>query len=111
MMRIFSAREPFDHDGEFYKMKGVIAKPQPLQMPRPLTMSAATSPAGREFAPRTSDLLVTTLGVAGEELAAVSGLVERRKAQRVATADRDHHACRLPRNRRGGRGVLSSLRR
>jgi dimethylsulfone monooxygenase len=81
MMRIFSAREPFDHDGEFYQMKGVIAKPQPLQMPRPLTMSAATSPVGREFALRTSDLLVTTLGVAGEGLAAVSGLVERRKAQ------------------------------
>ncbi len=39
MMRIFSAREPFDHHGEFYKMTGVIAKP--LQLP--LTMSAATS--------------------------------------------------------------------
>jgi len=33
MMRIFSAREPFDHDGEFCKMKGVIAKPPPVQMP------------------------------------------------------------------------------
>jgi dimethylsulfone monooxygenase len=80
MTRIFTSRERFDYAGEFYKLTGVVGKPPPIQLPRPVTMSAATSPVGREFALRTSDLLVTTLGVAGEGLAAVSGLVARRNA-------------------------------
>jgi alkanesulfonate monooxygenase SsuD/methylene tetrahydromethanopterin reductase-like flavin-dependent oxidoreductase (luciferase family) len=59
----------------------VIGKPQPLQLPRPLTMSAASSPAGRAFALKTSDLLVTVLGVAGEGLTPVRALSAQRKAE------------------------------
>ena len=66
---------------EFYKLTGVIGKPQPLQQPRPLTMSAASSPAGRAFAMKTSDLLVAVLGVAGEGLAPVRALVTQRNAE------------------------------
>ena len=81
MNRIFTSKERFDHDGEFYKLTGVIGKPQPMQRPRPLTMSAASSPAGRAFAMKTSDLLVTVLGVAGEGLPPVRALAEQRKAE------------------------------
>ena len=81
MTRIFTAKDRFDHTGEFYQLTAVIGKPAPLQTPRPLTMSAASSPAGRAFAMKTSDLLVTVLGVAGEGLAAVRALAAQRKAE------------------------------
>jgi dimethylsulfone monooxygenase len=81
MDRIFTSTARFDYAGEFYQLTGVIGKPQPLQSPRPLTMSAASSPAGRAFAMKTSDLLVTVLGVAGEGLAPVRALSAQRKAE------------------------------
>jgi dimethylsulfone monooxygenase len=81
MSRIFTSKERFDHSGEFYQLKDVIGKPQPLQSPWPLTMSAASSPAGRAFAMKTSDLLVTVLGVAGEGLAPVRSLKAQREAE------------------------------
>ncbi len=61
--RIFAAEgRPFDYTGRFYDLKGVSGEPPPVQRPRLLTMSAASSPAGREFAVRTSDLLFGTFG-------------------------------------------------
>jgi FMNH2-dependent dimethyl sulfone monooxygenase len=81
MTRIFTSKERFNHSGEFYQLKDVIGKPQPLQTPWPLTMSAASSPAGRAFAMKTSDLLVTVLGVAGEGLAPVRALKAQRQAE------------------------------
>ena len=61
MQRIFTAEAPFDHDGEFYQLKQVIGAPAPVQQPRPVTLSAAFSPAGRRFAAATSDFLFTSL--------------------------------------------------
>jgi len=50
MNRIYTADAPFDYDGKFYKLKAVSGKPRPLQQPRPITLNAAFSPPGREFA-------------------------------------------------------------
>jgi alkanesulfonate monooxygenase SsuD/methylene tetrahydromethanopterin reductase-like flavin-dependent oxidoreductase (luciferase family) len=61
LLRIFTAERPFDHDGEFYQLKQVIGAPAPVQQPRPVTLSAAFSPAGRRFAAATSDYLFTSL--------------------------------------------------
>ena len=59
--RIFAGEgRPFDYKGRFYDLKGVSGEPAPVQRPHPLTMSAASSPAGRAFALRTSDLLFAT---------------------------------------------------
>jgi FMNH2-dependent dimethyl sulfone monooxygenase len=52
-----------------------------VQRPRLLTMSAASSPAGRAFALKTSDLLVTVLGDAGEGLAPVRAMAAQRNAE------------------------------
>ena len=59
MSRIFTSKERFDHAGEFYQLKDVIGKPQPLQSPWPLTMSAASSSRRATFAMKTSDLLAS----------------------------------------------------
>jgi FMNH2-dependent dimethyl sulfone monooxygenase len=61
MLGIFTRDRPFDYKGRFYDLKGVVGAPPPVQTPRPLTMSAAFSPAGRRFAARTSDVLFTPL--------------------------------------------------
>jgi alkanesulfonate monooxygenase SsuD/methylene tetrahydromethanopterin reductase-like flavin-dependent oxidoreductase (luciferase family) len=61
MLRIFAGGDPFDFKGKFYDLKGVTGGPPPVQLPRPFTMSAAYSPAGRRFAAQTSDILFTPL--------------------------------------------------
>ena len=50
----------FDVAGEHYTLKGVETQPLSLQRPRPLTMSAAFSAPGRDFAAQTSDFIFTT---------------------------------------------------
>ncbi|MBV9219418.1 MAG: LLM class flavin-dependent oxidoreductase [Methylobacteriaceae bacterium] len=58
--RIFTSREPFDHDGRYYKLRAVSGKPAPLQKPRPVTLNAGFSPPGRDFAAKAADFLFTT---------------------------------------------------
>jgi alkanesulfonate monooxygenase SsuD/methylene tetrahydromethanopterin reductase-like flavin-dependent oxidoreductase (luciferase family) len=58
--RIYTEPEPFDFAGRFYQLKAVSGKPVPVQRPRPVTLNAAFSPQGRDFAARTADFLFTT---------------------------------------------------
>ncbi len=57
--RIYASSEPFDFDGKFYRLKNVSGQPHPLQRPRPVTLNAAFSPPGREFAAKAADFLFT----------------------------------------------------
>jgi alkanesulfonate monooxygenase SsuD/methylene tetrahydromethanopterin reductase-like flavin-dependent oxidoreductase (luciferase family) len=56
----YAADEPFDFDGAYYKLKGVVSKPASLQVPRPVTMNAAFGAPGRDFASRHCDFLFST---------------------------------------------------
>lgn len=58
--RILAGDGPFDFDGSYFKGTGIVGAPLSVQRPRPVTMSAAFSPAGRDFAAKTSDFLFTT---------------------------------------------------
>lgn len=60
MSRIYSEEAPFDFHGRFYDLKNVSGKPRPIQQPRPVTLNAAFSPPGREFAAKAADFLFTT---------------------------------------------------
>lgn len=60
MNRIYTEAAPFDYDGRFYKLTNVSGKPRPVQQPRPVTLNAAFSPPGRDFAARAADFLFTT---------------------------------------------------
>jgi len=60
LSRIYTAEKPFDFDGAFYKLKNVSGKPRPVQQPRPVTLNAAFSPPGRDFAAKAADFLFTT---------------------------------------------------
>jgi alkanesulfonate monooxygenase SsuD/methylene tetrahydromethanopterin reductase-like flavin-dependent oxidoreductase (luciferase family) len=58
--RSYGANEPFDFDGAYYKLKGVVSKPASRQEPRPVTMNAAFGAPGRDFAARHCDFLFST---------------------------------------------------
>jgi alkanesulfonate monooxygenase SsuD/methylene tetrahydromethanopterin reductase-like flavin-dependent oxidoreductase (luciferase family) len=58
--RAYAADEPFDYDGLYYSLKGVVSRPASVQHPRPLTMNAAFGPPGRAFAARRCDMLFST---------------------------------------------------
>jgi alkanesulfonate monooxygenase SsuD/methylene tetrahydromethanopterin reductase-like flavin-dependent oxidoreductase (luciferase family) len=60
LIQLYTSDDEFDFDGRFYRLKGAISRPLPLQKPRPVTMNAAFSPPGRDFAARHCDYLFTT---------------------------------------------------
>ena len=60
MCRIFEDTGPFDFNGKYYQLKAVSGRPRPVQQPRPITLNAAFSPPGRDFAARAADCLFTT---------------------------------------------------
>lgn len=59
--KICAGGEPFDWSGSFYKLRGVMTDPLPLQQPHPPIMSAGISAAGRDFAAKAADILFTSL--------------------------------------------------
>jgi alkanesulfonate monooxygenase SsuD/methylene tetrahydromethanopterin reductase-like flavin-dependent oxidoreductase (luciferase family) len=59
--RLWTEEAPFDHDGQFFHLKGVQAHPKPYGGTRPLLMNAGASPAGKAFAIRHADDLFTRL--------------------------------------------------
>ena len=61
ILRIWDSDEPFDWDGRFFKLKGVVGNPKPVGRALPPLMNAGSSPQGRDFAARKSDILFTSL--------------------------------------------------
>lgn len=51
----------FDFHGDFYDLEGIQAYPKPVQGPRPVVMSAGSSPAGQKFAFDHADILFAGL--------------------------------------------------
>jgi len=58
--RIYTETDPFDYNGKYYQLRNVSGKPQPIQRPRPITLNAAFSPTGRNFAAHAADFLITS---------------------------------------------------
>jgi alkanesulfonate monooxygenase SsuD/methylene tetrahydromethanopterin reductase-like flavin-dependent oxidoreductase (luciferase family) len=56
VQRIWAGGEPFDFDGAHYQLQGVEGSPVPYGGQAPVMMNAGSSPAGRAFAVRYSDL-------------------------------------------------------
>jgi alkanesulfonate monooxygenase SsuD/methylene tetrahydromethanopterin reductase-like flavin-dependent oxidoreductase (luciferase family) len=78
--RIFSASEPFDYEGRFYRLKNVSGKPRPLQLPRPVVLNAAFGGPGRDFAARASDFLFTTFSDIESGRTHIDDIVSRGRA-------------------------------
>ncbi|WP_197739938.1 LLM class flavin-dependent oxidoreductase [Mycolicibacterium sp. P9-64] len=57
---LWSEREEFDFDGDFYTIRGAVSQPKPIQK-RPPLMNAGTSAAGARFATENADLCFVLL--------------------------------------------------
>lgn len=53
--------DQFDYDGKFFNLKAVQSHPKPVQTPRPMVMSAGSSPAGQGFAFDHADILFASV--------------------------------------------------
>jgi alkanesulfonate monooxygenase SsuD/methylene tetrahydromethanopterin reductase-like flavin-dependent oxidoreductase (luciferase family) len=53
---LWAGGEPFDYEGSYYQLRRVEGAPRPYGSNDPLMMNAGSSPAGRRFAIRHSDL-------------------------------------------------------
>jgi FMNH2-dependent dimethyl sulfone monooxygenase len=64
--RLWSAKEEFDFEGKFLKLKGAMSMPQPLQQPRPVIMNAGASSRGQRFACQHADFCFVAPGIGKE---------------------------------------------
>jgi FMNH2-dependent dimethyl sulfone monooxygenase len=55
--KLWSERETFDYEGEYFHLKNVEAEPKPYGGSRPIVMNAGSSTAGRDFGARYCDVL------------------------------------------------------
>jgi alkanesulfonate monooxygenase SsuD/methylene tetrahydromethanopterin reductase-like flavin-dependent oxidoreductase (luciferase family) len=61
VQRVWDCEEPFDYNGQFFKLKAVTGFPKPWKDTKPLIMNAGASGAGRAFGIRNCDILFTIL--------------------------------------------------
>ncbi|KPL51283.1 LLM class flavin-dependent oxidoreductase [Prosthecomicrobium hirschii] len=78
--RCYGTAQPFDFDGQFYKLKQVVSRPASIQSPRPVTMNAAFGPPGRDYAARHCDYLFSTFTDIEDGGRHVADMRERSKA-------------------------------
>jgi FMNH2-dependent dimethyl sulfone monooxygenase len=86
--------EVFDHEGEFFKLKGAFCSPSAFQDGGPVLMSAAFSPPGREFAARHCDVLFTTISSIDNGQRHISALAELPNGQNLKVFTPVHVVCR-----------------
>jgi FMNH2-dependent dimethyl sulfone monooxygenase len=60
VQKLWQENAPFDYDGRFIQLKGVVGKPKPFRW-RPVVMNAGSSGAGRSFGAKNCDFLFTVL--------------------------------------------------
>ncbi|WP_339862689.1 LLM class flavin-dependent oxidoreductase [Paremcibacter congregatus] len=60
LTRTLEGGAPFDYKGDYFDLKGVSGAPGSVQDPHPVTLSAAFSPPGRDFAASACDCIFTT---------------------------------------------------
>src|SRR5689334_19846915 len=78
--RAYGSSEPFDFDGKYYQLKGVVSRPASVQVPRPVTMNAAFGAPGRNFAAKNCDFLFSTFSTIEDGRRHVADIRERASA-------------------------------
>lgn len=75
--RLWTASEPFDFAGEFFKLRGAVAQPKPVQQPYPVLVNAGSSAAGIDFSARCCDVNFVAMGTFEMGKAAASAVRKR----------------------------------
>jgi alkanesulfonate monooxygenase SsuD/methylene tetrahydromethanopterin reductase-like flavin-dependent oxidoreductase (luciferase family) len=96
MRRIHADTGPFDFDGTYYKLRAVSGRPAPVQRPRPVTLNAAFSPPGRDFAAKAVDFLFTTFSTIDKGRETIADIATRaaKQGRDVGVYTTCHVVCR-----------------
>jgi dimethylsulfone monooxygenase len=97
LKQLWTVQGERDYHGRYFDVPQGFSEPKPLQQPYPVIMNAGTSPAGREFAARHSDLIfagLTTLDTAATQVAEIKQLARERWGREIRVFGRGHVVCR-----------------
>jgi alkanesulfonate monooxygenase SsuD/methylene tetrahydromethanopterin reductase-like flavin-dependent oxidoreductase (luciferase family) len=86
-----------DFHGRYFDVPAGVLEPKPLQKPYPVIMNAGTSPAGRAFAAKHSDLIfagLTNAETAATQIAEIKQLARERYGREIRVFGRGHIVCR-----------------
>jgi alkanesulfonate monooxygenase SsuD/methylene tetrahydromethanopterin reductase-like flavin-dependent oxidoreductase (luciferase family) len=86
-----------DFHGRYFQIPAGVLEPKPLQKPYPTIMNAGTSPAGRAFAAKHSDVIfagLTSAATAPEQIAQIKELARREHGREIRVFGRGHVVCR-----------------
>lgn len=86
-----------DYHGRYFDIPRGFSEPKPLQDPYPVVMNAGTSPAGRQFAARHSDLIfagLTNLETAADQIREIKQLAAEQHGREIRVFGRAHVVCR-----------------
>lgn len=94
--KLFTAAEPFDFEGKYYRINGGMTQPWPVQSPRPVVLNAAFSPPGRAFAAGNADFLFTTFSTIEAGRSTIDDMKTRAAAtgRDVGVCTTTHVVCR-----------------
>jgi FMNH2-dependent dimethyl sulfone monooxygenase len=86
-----------DFHGRYFDVPAGFLEPKPLQKPYPVIMNAGTSPAGRTFAAKHSDLIfagLTNAETAPTQIAEIKALAREQFGREIRVFGRGHIVCR-----------------
>ena len=86
-----------DFHGSYFDVPAGVLEPKPLQKPYPVIMNAGTSPAGRAFAAKHSDVIfagLTNFDTAPEQIAEIKQIARERFGRDLRVFGRGHIVCR-----------------
>lgn len=97
LKQLWTVQGERDFHGRFFDIPAGVSDPKPLQDPYPVIMNAGTSPAGRAFAAKHSDLLfagLTTPESAGQQIADIKRQAREQEGREIRVFGRGHIVCR-----------------
>ena len=78
--RIWTEDEPFNYEGEFFKLENVRSEPKPVSTPWPVIMNAGQSDAGLDFAIKNAEYIFRAIQTAD----GMQGDISRLKSETTA---------------------------
>jgi dimethylsulfone monooxygenase len=95
LKQLWTTEGEADFRGRWFDVRAGFSEPKPVQKPYPVVMNAGTSPAGRRFAARHSDLIfagLTSLETAPRQIAEIKALA-RAGGREIRVFGRGHVVC------------------
>jgi alkanesulfonate monooxygenase SsuD/methylene tetrahydromethanopterin reductase-like flavin-dependent oxidoreductase (luciferase family) len=97
LKQLWTLEGEHDYRGRYFDIPGGVLEPKPLQKPYPVIMNAGTSPAGRSFAAKHSDLIfagLTNFDTAAQQISEIKQLARQEYGRDIRVFGRGHVVCR-----------------